>query len=320
MSLLEVQDLTTQFQTKKGVVTAVDGVSFELEEGEAIGLVGESGCGKTTTALSITRLLPDNGRVIGGSVRMDGKDLLSLSENQMRRHRWNDIAIAFQGAMNALNPVMKVGDQVIESIMYHHGKSYAAARKRTKELFELVEIDPKRIDQYPHEFSGGMKQRAMIAMSLACDPKILIGDEPTTALDVMVQAQILDLLERLRKELKMAMILITHDLSVMSDTCDKAAVMYGGKIVEIGSVQQIIENGTHPYTKKLISSFPNMKGKRVLPESIPGTPPDLSEPPSGCYFHDRCAFAEERCRSAIPKLEMVGAGHFAACHRKEELA
>lgn len=319
MSLLEIKDLTTQFHTKRGVVKAVDGVSFNLEEGEAIGLVGESGCGKTTTALSITRLLPDNGNVVGGSVSLDGKNILDLNENQMRRHRWNDIAIAFQGAMNALNPVMKIGDQIIESIMYHHGKSYSYSRKRAKELFELVEIDPKRIDQYPHEFSGGMKQRAMIAMSLACDPKVLIGDEPTTALDVMVQAQILDLLERLRRELKMSMILITHDLSVMADTCDKAAVMYAGKIVEMGSVKQIIENSTHPYTKKLVSSFPNIHGKRELPESIPGVPPDLVEPPAGCYFHDRCTFATEQCKTESPVLEKVGEGHYAACHRREEL-
>ncbi|MGP4082249.1 ABC transporter ATP-binding protein [Pseudalkalibacillus sp. R45] len=320
MCLLKVRDLTTQFNTSKGVVKAVDGISFELEEGEAIGLVGESGCGKTTTALSITRLLPESGRVTHGSVTLNGKNLLDLNEKQIRRHRWNDIAIAFQGAMNALNPVMKIGDQIIESIIYHHGKSYANARKRAMELFELVEIDPKRIDQYPHEFSGGMKQRAMIAMSLACDPKVLIGDEPTTALDVMVQAQILDLLERLREEFKMSMILITHDLSVMADTCDKAAVMYAGKIVEIGSVEQIISKSTHPYTKKLVSSFPNINGKRELPESIPGAPPDLIDPPTGCYFHERCEFATDQCKTDPPLLEEVGAGHFAACHRKEELA
>ena len=320
MALLEVKDLKTQFKTSKGVVTAVDGVSFDLEEGEAIGLVGESGCGKTTTALSITQLLPENGSVSDGSITFNGKNLLSLNEKQIRKHRWNDIAIAFQGAMNALNPVMKIGDQIIESIIYHQGKSYQEARIKTKELFELVEIDSKRIDQYPHEFSGGMKQRAMIAMALACDPKVLIGDEPTTALDVMVQAQILDLLERLREELKMSMILITHDLSVMADTCDKVAVMYAGKIVEIGSVEQIIKNSSHPYTKRLVNSFPNISGKRELPDSIPGAPPDLISPPKGCYFHERCDFATDQCRKEAPLLEEVKKGHYAACFRKEELA
>lgn len=319
MSLLEVTDLSTYFYINSAVVKAVDGVSFSLEKGEALGIVGESGCGKTTTALSITRLLPSGGKIVNGEVKLNGKNLLQLDDNQIRRHRWKDISIAFQGAMNALNPVMKLGDQISEAIMYHDGKTRQEARKRSKELFELVEIDRKRIDQYPHEFSGGMKQRAMIAMALACDPKILIGDEPTTALDVMVQAQILDLLEKLREELNMALILITHDLSVMADTCDKAAVMYAGKIVEIGPVKEIIENSQHPYTKKLVQSFPDLTGKRELPLSIPGTPPNLIFPPTGCYFHERCEFATDTCKHVAPILEQVKEDHYAACHLKGEL-
>ena len=225
MSLLEVKDLKTYFHIKAGVVKAVDGVSFTLDEGKAIGLVGESGCGKTTTALSIMKLLPPEGRIEGGEILFDGVNLVNESDEEIRKKRWKDISLIFQGAMNAFNPVIRVGDQIIEAIRTHEDVSYEEARKRAGELFELVEIKKDLIDRYPHEFSGGMKQRAMIAMALACNPKLVIGDEPTTALDVMIQAQILDLLERLRKEMKMSMILITHDLSVMAETCDYVAVM-----------------------------------------------------------------------------------------------
>ncbi|WP_102262730.1 ABC transporter ATP-binding protein [Mesobacillus jeotgali] len=314
MSLLEVKNLKTYFHTKDGVVKAVDDVSFTLEAGEAIGLVGESGCGKTTTALSITSLLPKEGKVEGGEILFEGKNLLDLNENQIRRYRWNKISIAFQGAMNALNPVKRIGEQITEVMMYHNALDYKSARKKAKELLELVEIDSKRIDQYPHEFSGGMKQRVMIAMALACEPKILIGDEPTTALDVMVQAQILELLERLRAELKMSMILITHDLSVMAETCDKAAVMYAGKIVETGNVENIMNHSSHPYTQKLVKAFPDINGVKAMTESIPGAPPDLSAPPTGCYFHPRCEYATDICRQTIPPLKKLNEGHYAACH------
>lgn len=314
MSLLEVKNLKTYFHTKDGVVKAVDDVSFTLEAGEAIGLVGESGCGKTTTALSITSLLPKEGKVESGVILFEGKNLVDLNENQIRRFRWNEISIAFQGAMNALNPVKKIGEQITEVMMYHNGLDYKSARKKAKELLELVEIDSKRIDQYPHEFSGGMKQRVMIAMALACDPKILIGDEPTTALDVMVQAQILELLERLRTELKMSMILITHDLSVMAETCDKAAVMYAGKIVETGSVENIMNHSSHPYTQKLVKAFPHINGVKEMTESIPGAPPDLSAPPTGCYFHPRCEYSTDICRQIIPPLKKLNEDHYVACH------
>ncbi|MFD1019842.1 ABC transporter ATP-binding protein [Thalassobacillus hwangdonensis] len=316
MGLLEVKGLTTQFNTKDGTVTAVDDVSFSLEKGEAIGLVGESGCGKTTTALSITNLLPENGSVSNGEVLLEGKDLAGLDAEEVRKHRWKDISIAFQGAMNALNPVLKIGDQIIEVIMLHEKIDYETARNRAKELLEMVEIDAERIDNYAHEFSGGMKQRVMLAMALACRPKVLIGDEPTTALDVMVQAQILDLIERLREELDMGMILITHDLSVMAETCDKAVVMYGGRIVESGKVEAIIQRPTHPYTEKLVSSFPDITKERTMVESIPGAPPNLLDPPKGCYFHPRCEFATDICRQQAPDLKPVGPGHYAACHHR----
>lgn len=314
MSLLEVKDLKTYFHTKEGIVKAVDGVTFTLEEGEAIALVGESGCGKTTTALSITKLLPQEGQIAGGNVLFNGDDLVKIPHGKMRRTRWNDISIVFQGAMNSLNPVMKVGDQIIEAIMLHKGSSRMEAKKKVKELFELVEINSERMDQYPHEFSGGMKQRAMIAMALACDPKLIIGDEPTTALDVMVQAQILNLLEKLRKDLNMSMILITHDLSVMGETCDKAAIMYAGKIVELGSVEDILDKHLHPYTEKLVQSFPDIYGSREMISSIPGSPPNLLNPPGGCLFHPRCEFATEECHSKEPVLKEVSPNHFVSCH------
>ncbi|MFY0543797.1 ABC transporter ATP-binding protein [Brevibacillus sp. H7] len=318
MSLLEVRDLKTYFRTKEGVVKAVDGVSFSLQEGEVLALVGESGCGKTTTALSITRLLPPEGEVVGGEVLFRGLDLAKESTQKIRRTRWKDISIVFQGAMNALNPVMKIGDQIAEAVMLHEKTAYDAARKRVKDLLELVEINPERIDQYPHEFSGGMKQRVMIAMALACRPRLIIGDEPTTALDVMVQAQILDLLERLRRDLQMAMILITHDLSVMGETCDKAAVMYGGKIVEYGTVEQILEQPAHPYTQKLVTSFPNPYGSREMVSSIPGVPPNLLTPPSGCRFHPRCEHASDTCRISEPPLRQIDSGQVVACHLRGE--
>ena len=314
MSLLEVKNLKTYFHIKAGVVKAVDGVSFTLDEGKAIGLVGESGCGKTTTALSIMKLLPPEGRIEGGEILFDGVNLVNESDEEIRKKRWKDISLIFQGAMNAFNPVIRVGDQIIEAIRTHEDVSYEEARKRAGELFELVEIKKDLIDRYPHEFSGGMKQRAMIAMALACNPKLVIGDEPTTALDVMIQAQILDLLERLRKEMKMSMILITHDLSVMAETCDYVAVMYAGKIMEIGRVEKILENPLHPYTEKLIKAFPDIHGEKVMVESIHGVPPNLIDPPSGCRFHDRCHCAMEICKIKEPEIIQIEDDHKVACH------
>ena len=315
--LLEVKDLKTYFVTSKGEAKAVDGVSFTLEQGECLGLVGESGCGKTTTALSICQMLPKEGRIAGGEILVDGINYAEMNEKEINKHRWEDVSMIFQGAMNAFNPVKKVGWQIAEACMLHDGMKKDEAWKKAGELFELVGIPKERVTQYPHEFSGGMKQRAMIAMALACNPKLIIGDEPTTALDVMIQAQILELLEKLRRELNMGMILITHDLSILGETCDRIAVMYAGKIMEIGTVRDIFENPVHPYTKKLIACFPDVRGERVVPDGIPGYPPSLIDPPEGCRFCPRCDKATEICGKSCPELIQVGEKHFAACFNTE---
>jgi len=317
MKLLEVKNLRTYFTISQGTVKAVDDVSFDLDHGEALGIVGESGCGKTTSALSIAKLLHKEGKIVGGEILLEGEDLAKLSDEEIQKHRWNDVSICFQGAMNALNPVMKIGEQIAEAIVLHHKSSEKDAMKKAAELFELVEIPGERINNYPHEFSGGMKQRVMIAMALACDPIIIIGDEPTTALDVMVQAQILNLLERLRTEFDMGFILITHDLSILAETCDKIAVMYAGRIVEKGSSEDIFQRTGHPYTKKLIKCFPDIKGKKTMMEGIPGAPPNMLEIPSGCPFHPRCEYAEEVCRTSMPDNIERHQGHFVACHKWE---
>ncbi|MBF4694372.1 ABC transporter ATP-binding protein [Fusibacter ferrireducens] len=313
--ILEIKDLSIFFDISLGTVKAVENVSFDLYEGESLGLVGESGCGKTTTALTTMGMLPDNGYIHSGEIHYEGKNLAPNTEEEWQLYRWNDIAMVFQGAMNALNPVKKISFQIAEAITLHNPNiNPNDVKVKIKELFKLVGLDTSRIDNYPHEFSGGMRQRVMIAMALACDPKVLIADEPTTALDVMVQAQIIDLINSLRIKLNMSMIIITHDLSIISETCDRIAVMYAGKIVEIGSVRDIIKNSLHPYTKKLIAAFPNIYGERKMIESIPGTPPNLLDPPKGCRFHLRCSEAIELCKSIEPKLVSFGDGHFAACH------
>lgn len=314
MKLLEVENLSTCFNTSKGQLKAVNCVSFDLEYGEALGMVGESGCGKTTCALSIAKLLPREGEITGGRILLEGVDLASMTEEGIRKRRWKDVSVIFQGAMNALNPVMKVGDQISEAIVLHDKTSREEARRRTAEILELVEIPAARVDNYPHEFSGGMKQRAMIAMALACNPKIVIGDEPTTALDVMVQAQILNLLEKIRKEYKMGFILITHDLSILGETCDKIAVMYAGKIVELGTVEDIFERTAHPYTQRLIACFPNIEGERSIPEGIPGAPPNMLELSSGCSFAPRCTRKQTCCETREPEIRQIGEKHFTACH------
>lgn len=319
MSLLEVKHLRTYFDTSAGEYKAVDDVSFDLDYGEALGLVGESGCGKTTCALSIAKLLPKEGRITGGEILLEGTDILKLSDDQVREKRWKEVSIIFQGAMNALNPVMKVGDQIAEAIVLHEKCKKEEALLRVGDLFELVEMPRNRIHNYPHEFSGGMKQRAMIAMALACNPKVVIGDEPTTALDVMVQAQILNLLEKLRRELNMGLILITHDLAILGETCDKIAVMYGGKIVETGTVEDIFENTAHPYTERLISCFPHIGKKKVIPAGIKGIPPNMFTPPGGCSFHPRCHRAMDICKSEDPVAVKIGEKHFSACHLSREV-
>ncbi|OPL09511.1 MAG: hypothetical protein AVO33_06870 [delta proteobacterium ML8_F1] len=315
--ILEVRDLKTYFKIREGIVKAVDGVSFTLEKGESLGLVGESGCGKTTTALSIIKLLSDNGYIESGEIVFKGINLAHMTEEEILTHRWKDISMIFQGAMNSMNPVMKISQQITEVIRLHEPQvTLEEARKRVRELFKLVNLDPGLMDSYPHEFSGGMRQRAIIAMSLALNPSLIIGDEPTTALDVMVQAQIIDLINDLRKKLGMSMIMITHDLSIIAETCDRVVVMYGGKVAEIGPVEEIIRNYRHPYTEKLIKAFPNIYGEREMVASIPGVPPNLIDPPKGCLFAPRCHRKIGKiCDEVAPELKAVSRDrHFVACH------
>jgi oligopeptide/dipeptide ABC transporter ATP-binding protein len=312
--LLVVTDLAVRFKMPVGSVKAVDGVSFRLDDGEALGIAGESGCGKTTTALSLVGLLPPNGRIRSGTVELFGIDLVPKTEVQLTRYRWREIAIVFQGAMNALNPVKRIGDQVAEPVEIRLGQTREASLKRAGELLELVGIPAKRAAAYPHELSGGMRQRAMIAMALACDPAVVIGDEPTTALDVMVQAQILQLLEQLRRDLGLSLMLITHDLSVIAETCDRVMVMYAGRVAEEGPVRRVFTAPRHPYTRSLLSAYPNIHADRRTLAVIPGSPPDLRTPPPGCRFAPRCAEAMDICRQEVPTEVRFPDGVRVACH------
>jgi len=315
--LLAVHDLRTQFFTPDGVVKAVNGVSFTVREGEALGLVGESGCGKSVSALSLMRLIPQPpGRIVSGQVMFDGRDLLNLKEDDMRKVRGNDIAMIFQDPMTSLNPVLTIGRQIGEALELHKGMDRSASRKRTIELLELVGIPAarSRVDDYPHQFSGGMRQRVMIAMALSCEPRLLIADEPTTALDVTIQAQILELIKRLRKDLGMAIIMITHDLGVVAGIADRINVMYAGYIVETGTVDEIFHHSRHPYTLGLLKSIPRLdepRKEQLVP--IEGLPPDLVDAPPGCAFEPRCPYAIGRCSVETPRLEPVVPGHRIAC-------
>jgi len=316
MPVLEVQGLTTHYRTVRGWVRATENVSFNVEAGEALGIAGESGCGKTTVALSLLKILPSGGVIRKGKIIFDGKDLVPLSEKEMRSIRWKGISIVFQGAMNALNPVMKVGDQIGEAIQIHESEVSASdVKERVSKLLETVGIEPSRADNYPHEFSGGMRQRALIAMALAANPSMLIGDEPGTALDVIVQAQTLKLLRDLKDRLGLSMILISHDLSIIAETCEKVAIMYAGKIVEYGDAVSIFKNPLHPYTQGLIKAFPSIHGQRVRLTSIPGQPPDLLHPPPACRFNPRCPYVMDICKREEPLLDEAGEKHhLAACH------
>lgn len=317
MPVLEVEGLRTYFQIMRGYVKAVDGVSFQVEMGEAMGLAGESGCGKTTTALSVLKILPSNGKIVDGKIIFDKTDITKFTEAEMREKiRWKGISLVFQGAMNALNPVQRIGDQIIEAILLHEPEvEKDEAKARARKLFELVGINPGRVDNYPHEFSGGMRQRAMIAMSLASNPQMVIADEPGTALDVIVAAQVLKLLKELKEKLNLSMILITHDLSIIAEVCEKSAIMYAGKVAEYGDVVSIFKEPLHPYTQGLIGAFPNInEEQRLRMESIPGSPPDLLHPPSGCRFHPRCPYAMDICKQVEPELLPVGKSHSVSCY------
>lgn len=374
--MLEVQDLTMHYTTRKGEVKAVDDVTFTLYKGEALGLVGESGCGKTSIAITLLRLLPENARFKKGHVffyrpynpqkvqrylgfpvkivqnggeaysgrlravrseahllletRTNGRsqeipvqadprthlgiDLVALDEPRLQEIRWKGISMIFQAAMNALNPVYKVGEQIAEAIQTHMpGQPPDQIREKIAQLFQLVGIDPAMMDRYPHEYSGGMKQRAIIAMALSCDPDLIIADEPTTALDVIVQDKILREMRVIQKKLNMSMIYISHDIAVIAEVSDKIGVMYAGKLVELASAEAIFQRPVHPYTKALMSAFPSIKGKRQRLESMPGEPPDLIKPPSGCRFHPRCPYATEQCAKEDPAFKLQREGHLAAC-------
>jgi peptide/nickel transport system ATP-binding protein len=318
--LLEVEALHTQFFSEDSVTRAVDGISFAIAPSETLGLVGESGCGKSVTALSVMRLLPKNGRVVGGAVRFDGRDLLALSEAEMRQIRGNRIAMIFQEPMTSLNPLHTIGEQIAEALRIHEGASHAAALARAVEMLRFVRIPdaPRRLRDYPHQFSGGMRQRAMIAMALACSPRLLIADEPTTALDVTIQAQILRLMLELKQRIGAAILMITHDLGVVAETCQRVIVMYAGRIVEEAPVEALFDRPAHPYTRGLLGSIPRGadRRRRRLAE-IPGVVPNLAEPLIGCAFAPRCPLVTDACRATAPERRTIGPGHHAACIRAE---
>ena len=335
-ALLQVKDLSIHYKIRTGWVYAADYVTFDLQRGETLGLVGESGCGKTTTGYGITQLLANNAYIKEKSkVIFDGKDLIHMStfpskkysgyrrideyNPEMRKYRWKRISMIFQGAMNAFNPVYKVGDQIIEAILAHEDVSENEARKRVEELYKLVGIPVDRIDNYPHEYSGGMKQRAMIAMALALQPDLIIADEPTTALDVVTQDKILGEMSKLQREENVAMILITHDVSVVAEMAHKMAVMYAGHLVEKGTTRQIFKEAAHPYTEALLKAFPSIKGEKRRLKAIPGSPPDLSNPPKGCRFAPRCPYARDICVEKEPPVVEVSPGHYSKCHFAKEL-
>lgn len=313
MRLLEVNDLTIEYHMEDGVFRAVEGLNFHLDQGKSLGIVGESGCGKTTAMLAIMRLLPEAGRIVGGEVILDGTNLLALSTDELRSYRWARISMIFQGAMNALNPVYSVGKQIEDTLLLHNTVSRKMTKKTVERLLDMVGVSSSRADQYPHEYSGGMRQRAMIAMALACNPQIVIADEPTTALDVMVQAQILDLLKELQQELGLSIILVTHDLGVVAEICDDVLVMYGGQLAEYADTDRVYNDAVHPYARRLLVAFPDVQNPDAKLTSIPGYPPPLDNLPPGCRFEPRCDVSLDQCgRMAPPEIE-VAPGHMARC-------
>ena len=319
MTILSIRDLSVNYATQDGTVQAVDGVSLDLEEGQRLGLIGESGCGKTTLLKAIVQVLPRNGRIAGGQILFKGMDLLQLPPAEMRQLRWREIATIPQASMDSLNPVQRVGSQLTKLLRVRGGYSKKAALKRAADLFDLVGLDTERLSHYPHEFSGGMKQRAVIAMALALEPSLLIADEPVTALDVIVQHQILEVLRELEQELNLTVMLITHDISVVAQVCDSVSVMYAGRIVEQAAAEPFFSSPAHPYSLGLQQAFPNLARPRDVLVSIEGYPPDLREPPSGCRFAERCPFVQEACHDSDPQLEAIGEGRAAACLRSNEM-
>ena len=324
MALLEIDELKTQFFTSAGTVLAVDGISYTVEEGETVAVVGESGCGKSVSALSILRLVADPpGKIVGGRIGFMGRNLLELSDSEIRKVRGRHIGMIFQEPMTSLNPVLSIGTQLTETVVHHLGYSEDKAQSRALELMEMVGIadPPRRLDQYPHHLSGGMRQRVMIAMALACEPKLIIADEPTTALDVTIQAQILELMKNLTRELGVAMIIITHNLGVVARYADRVNVMYAGKIIEEGSAEDVYHRPRHPYTLALLNSVPRVDQQRNAKlDPVEGQPPDLTRLDGSCSFRPRCRYAQEQCAQSFPELTDVGEGHRAACFRSQEIA
>ena len=314
MSLLEIRDLTIQYRTRKSVVEAVNGINLNIDEGKTLGLVGETGAGKTTTALGILGLVPNPpGVIAGGEIYFEGKDLLKAKDSEIRKIRGNKISMIFQDPMTALNPVIRVGDQIAEVIALHSGCSKSEASAKSIEMLELVGIRAERSTEYPHQFSGGMKQRVVIAMALACQPKLLIADEPTTALDVTIQAQVLEMMNDLKVRLNTSMLLITHDLGIVAETCDDVAIMYAGQIVEYGTLAHIFDNPMHPYTIGLFGSIPSLDKDVDRLTPIPGLMPDPANLPKGCNFCERCTRKCDRCAESEPEYLEVEPGHFVRC-------
>ena len=315
--ILEVRDLRTSFHTREGEGRAVDGVSFHLDRGETLGLVGESGCGKSVTALSILGLVAPPGRIGGGQILLSGRDLLTLPEKDMRQVRGDEVAMVFQEPMSSLNPVLTCGRQIEEAVRLHQGGSRQEAKARAIEMMHLVGIPApeQRVDDYPHQLSGGMRQRVMIAIALSCSPDVLIADEPTTALDVTIQAQILELLEKLQAEFHMAILLLTHDLGVVAEVADRVAVMYAGQIVETATTKDLFASPRHPYTRGLLRSIPHRDGRQERLEVIPGRVPEATSLPFGCRFHPRCSLAESACEATDQSLEECGVDHEVRCRR-----
>jgi peptide/nickel transport system ATP-binding protein len=315
MPLLEVEHLRMYYETLRGHVKAVDDISLHVDEKKALGLAGESGCGKTSAALTILRLLPWNAKILGGNIKLSGENLVKMKDAKFRKEiRWKKISMIFQGAMNSLHPTYTTGHQISEAILQHEKVTKEEATDRAQKLIELVGMDRSRADRYPHELSGGMKQRAVTAMALACNPDLIIADEPTTALDVIVQAQVIKVMKDLQSRLSLSMMVISHDLSLIAETCNDIVIMYAGKIAEYGNVKHIYKDPLHPYTEKLITAFPSVIGQKTELSSIPGFPPDLLNPPPGCRFHPRCSYAMEICRKKDPPLIEVEKGHLVACH------
>ena len=312
--VLTVKDLTMHYQTRQGPVYAVDEVSFNLGRGDSLGLVGESGCGKTSVAISLLKLLPENAEILEGEILLNGIDLVPLSENQVRKYRWKSVSMVFQAAMNSLNPVYTVNEQILEAMRQHLPHlSESEMDGRVDHLFELVGLDPTIKTEYPHQYSGGMRQRAVIAMALSCNPDVIIADEPTTALDVIVQDQLLKKIKEIQEQLDMAMIYISHDIAVIAEVAERVGVMYAGRMAELAPSTEIFHRPLHPYTMGLMSSFPSIVGEKTELVTIPGEPPDLLNPPTGCRFHPRCPFATEICRTDQPEFKEHAPDHWAAC-------